>query len=358
MSSKLQSHDTASKIKVLFISNTARVDQPYLDPAVRYRCFNPAFDLTKLGHTADVIAFSQFNLGMIDNYDLFVFHKPPKHNTLEAAIDLIVKRGKQTFADYDDLIFDQRNALSSSLYLTGRASKKIVLDIFAKNHYALSLFSHVTTSTTALAQQVKISNPKAKVTVIHNGLNQDWIDYATRKYASSYVDGLISYFCGTKSHDHDFKIIESTLAHALHSNPNLTLRIVGPLTFDTAKFPLRQLMLVKAVPYEVLPHYIMQSYINIAPLEDNTFNKSKSGLKFFEAGIFGVPSIASPIPDIARFKDSGIELPKKDADWEPALGRMLSMSADEHRLLRKSTAEYTETHCLSTPQTNKILSLI
>ena len=71
-----------------------------------------------------------------------------------------------------------------------------------------------------------------------------------------------------------------------------------------------------------------------------------------------MPSIASPIPDIARFKDSGIELPKKDVDWEPALGRMLSMSTDEHRLLRKSTAEYTETHCLSTQQTNKILSLI
>lgn len=345
-------------LRFLFVSNTSRVDRPYLDPAARYRCFNPASDLTEIGHLADVVSFAHFSLSMVDNYDIFVFHKPPNSNILEATLDLIKKRGKKAIADYDDLIFNEKNALSSSLFLTGRASEKIVIDIFRKNHKALMMFDHVTVSTAPLAEQAILSNKKAKVSVIHNGLNRNWIQLANKKFNAPRAEGLISYFCGTKSHDHDFKIVEDTLADILHQNSKLTLRVVGPLQFETEKFPKRQLMLVKAVPYEELPKYIMQSYINIAPLESNTFNDCKSGLKFFEAGIFGVPSIASPIPDIARFKPSGIELPETAKAWRGSFDRLLSMSSDEHEAFRLATKKYTEDECLSFAQTLELLKLV
>lgn len=340
-------------MKVLFITNTSRVERPYLDPAVRYRCYNPAYDMRKIGHTADVVAMPQFSLEMVKNYDTFVFHKPPMHITIEAAVALIEKRGKTAIADYDDLIFDPKNALSSSLYLTGRATKKIVLDIFKRNLRALKLFNFVTVSTTSLAEQVLASHPKVAVRVVHNGLNAAWIETAKMRFNSRPVPGMISYFCGTKSHDHDFSIVEQVLADLLHENASLSLHVVGPLQFNKDKFPKSQLRLTAAVPYEELAGLIMQSWVNIAPLEDNLFNRCKSGLKYFEAAAFGIPTVASPIPDMFRFSEGGIALVESAEAWHGALKQMVEPG--RHKELAAHCRDFTMSHCLSMTQTTQAM---
>jgi glycosyltransferase involved in cell wall biosynthesis len=316
---------------------------------VRYRCYNPAYDMRKLGHAVDVVAMPQFALEMVKNYDLFIFHKPPLHITVEAAILLIERQGKVAIADYDDLIFDKKNALSSSLFLTGRATEKIVLDIFKRNHRALKMFKHVTVSTTSLAEQVRHSHPEAVVRVVHNGLNAAWVKTARMRFNSRPVPGMISYFCGTKSHDHDFEIAEDVLAEMLHADSSLSLHVVGPLQFNRDKFPKSRLRLTAAVPYEDLAGLIMQSWISIAPLENNLFNRCKSGLKFFEAAAFGVPSVASPIPDMLRFEEGGIALVNTPDEWRDSLVRMAQ--PEQHRQVAAHSRDFAMNHCLSMEQT-------
>jgi hypothetical protein len=343
-------------MKILYVAHTRQMARPYLDPASRYRCYNPAHDLQRLGHTADVVPFSRFNLDHVDLYDVLVFHKPPLQNIVEAAVSLARARGKLAIADYDDLIFDPRNALESSLYLTGRASKKIVLDIFKRNHEALQLFSEVCVSTGALAEQVQLSNPNAQVGVVHNGLNRAWAAAALLQFRQKTIPGRISYFCGTKSHDHDFALVEDVLAEFVHKHPGCHLQVVGPLEFNRDKFPARQLLTTPAVPYEQLPGLIMQGWINIAPLGDNVFNRCKSGLKFFEAAVFGVPTIASPIPDMQRFSDSNIVLARTDADWTGGLERLIDPEVRQQVAL--ADRRYALEKCVSTPQTQTFLGLL
>lgn len=340
-------------LRVLYITNTNRSDRPYLDPAVRYRCYNPVYDLRKLNHVGDVVTVQKFDLEMINCYDVFVFHKPPYLAKIEAAVGLIEKKNKIAIADYDDLVFDEKNALSSSLFLTNRASEKIVKDIFKRNHKALLFFKNVTVSTIELHNQVRISNRNSDVSIFHNGLNIGWIDTARKRFKQRPIRKMISYFCGTKSHDHDFAIVEDSMLAFLNKNPEVKLRIVGPLSFNENRFTSSQVLKVAAVPYEDLPKYIMQSDINIAPLEDNLFNRCKSGLKFFEAAAFGIPTIASPIPDIVRFSDceKGIAIAKTGSDWFNFLEYMLN-TPDRHNV-SQALVSYAYDKCISMTQTKK-----
>lgn len=343
-------------MRFLFITNTSRTDRPYLDPAVRYRCYNVASDLENLGHFADVLPLSGLRMEMINNYDVIIFHKPPYNNTVEAAVDLARKRGVRVIADYDDLIFDEKNAFYSSLYLTGRASKKIVLDIFRRNHTALQMFDEVIASTVPLADEIKTSNSRAEVYVVHNGLNETWIQSSFKKYSNPSIPGQISYFCGTKSHDHDFELIEDVLSDFLIENKKATLNIVGPLTFREEIFPKGQIRKTRAVAYEELPKLIMQSWINIAPLADNLFNRCKSGLKYFEAAAFGVPTIASPFPDMVRFSDSGIRLAANRDEWKDSLGALFEEG--DRRLIELNEMEYVKKNCMSLTQSKRFLEII
>jgi len=64
----------------------------------------------------------------------------------------------------------------------------------------------------------------------------------------------------------------------------------------------------------------------LAPLEDSPFNRCKSALKIMEAGFFGIPTVASPIPDTRRFAGAGVEFAASSDEWLNALRRL----ADGH----------------------------
>ncbi|WP_297443797.1 hypothetical protein [Sulfurimonas sp.] len=343
-------------IKFLYISTTGRLERPYLDPSVRYRCYNPAEDLETLGHLADVVSFHDFQIAMIKNYDVFIFHRPPYDEKLEIALAVMDRYKKQYYADYDDLIFAPEYALQSSLYKTGRADKKKTLKIFKNNFKAMKLFKNFTVSTTPLKDVILHLNRKANVKVIHNGLSQSWLNRANLNFVpntSSFK--TMSYLSGTKSHDHDFEIVENIMAKQLASKKDLHLMLVGPLEFnkDLLNDKVRHL---RYVEYQNLPQLITKSWLNIAPLEDNIFNKCKSGLKFFESAILGIPSIVSSLPDFERFDDA-VFIAKDEEKWNYYIDKLYN---DEEFYKKKSleVKQYAQEKCMSLHQTNKFINIV
>lgn len=340
-------------MKVLYITNSARRERPYLDPAVRYRCYNFAEVLEKHGHLVSVIHILDMKMDHIAYFDAIIFHKPPFTKNVEAAVAYAEKLKKTVIADYDDLIFDEKNALESSLFLNGRASKKIAIDIFIRNKKALNLFKIVTVSTQPLREQVEISNPGADVKIIHNGLSTIWVDRARTEILNNPTYGVIGYFSGTSSHNHDWAMVEDTIAEFINKNPKFRLKIVGPLEVNKKKFSHRSLETLKAVEYENLPRLINSCWLNIAPLENNLFNSCKSGLKFFEAGILNTPIIGSPIPDMAKFSESGLILPKSNEEWMSGLEKFIEPEF-RHELAKKSY-NYSKSNCIADTQLTELL---
>ncbi len=120
--------------------------------------------------------------------------------------------------------------------------------------------------------------------------------------------------------------------------------IVGPLEFSKEKFD--TVVHKRYVEYDRLFGFIAKTHINIAPLEMNDFTNCKSGLKFFESAVLGIPTVATPIADMLRFEDSGgIDYAVEPQEWFDALEALIL--DDEHYDRRSRNAlHYTREHCL------------
>jgi len=344
-------------LKILFVSSTKSIHDPYQDPSCRYRCYNPAHDLKKMGHEADVCTVLDFNNDYVGWYDLFVFHRPTYDNRTIRALSMISRHNKAALADCDDLIFDVEGASDSPLHLTKGVSEKHVLKLHKKNLKALKLFRHVTVSTYPLKKKIESLHPGAKVEVVNNGLSEEWVNRAASGARSNGKHNKrISYFCGTRSHDHDFEIIQDVLAKFMEANSDVDLHIMGPLEIQKDLFPSNRLKLRDSVPYDELHKHMKKSWVSIAPLKDNQFNECKSGLKFFESAALGLPVVASPIHDMSRFDDGGIIFAHKKHDWAKAFD--LLRCEDNYKTISDKVRNYAIKNCMSHEQTAKMVDFI
>jgi len=106
----------------------------------------------------------------------------------------------------------------------------------------------------------------------------------------------IGYFSGTPSHDRDFALVTEALREVLQACPQTRLRIVGFLDVtNTCLAGLAdRIEFTPLVDYMELQRLIAHTELNIAPLQETVFTNCKSELKYFDAGIVEVPTIASP----------------------------------------------------------------
>ena len=116
----------------------------------------------------------------------------------------------------------------------------------------------------------------------------------------------MGYFSGTPTHNKDFEIVSGALASLLENDPRLMVLVVG---FLDIKGPLQNYQSrIEFYPlhdFVNLQRLIGLVEINLVPLQDNIFTNCKSELKYFEAGIVGTVSIASPVFTLARAIQDG-----------------------------------------------------
>ena len=108
---------------------------------------------------------------------------------------------------------------------------------------------------------------------------------------------FIGYASGTRSHHRDFDSIVLVLTELLSAHDNLRLILLGRIHSDEflkLKTFRDRIWNVPMVPFHLLPEKLARFDINIAPLETgNVFCEAKSELKYFEAAIVAVPTVAS-----------------------------------------------------------------
>jgi hypothetical protein len=350
---------------ILFVSQTSQIEQPYLDPSVRYRCYNFAEDIQTLGGIADVVSFQRFQMEMIDCYDYFIFCRPWNgNNKLSTILELLNKKNKLYHADYDDLIFAVEFALESSIYLNRVCTETETIKIFEENYEVFRLFDYYTTSTEPLAKEISRLNPKSKVTVVPNGLSRlllasfGLLHQNHSRKINNWPIRVISYLSGTKSHNLDFEYVKDVLIAFLKRHRDFYLMIAGPLDIDERQFPRDSLFRKEVMPYRQFFESASRAYLNLAPLKlNNKFNECKSSLKFFESGIWGVPTIASSIGDYKRFSDSkGLKLVNSLNEWEECLEMLVDTK--EYEKATRGLQEYCMKNCLSSSSTDKLLYLV
>ena len=141
-------------------------------------------------------------------------------------------------------------------------------------------------------------------------------------------------------------MIKPALKKLLKAYPFIELHIVGHLDIPTdMKGYEQQIIVHDYVDWKTLPQLISQVDINLAPLVDSIFNRAKSEIKWLEAAMVKVPTIAS---DIGAFADMVIDgqtgLLAKEDEWKEKLDSLI-FSAELRQKLAENAYHFVLENC-------------
>ncbi|ABU59696.1 glycosyltransferase [Roseiflexus castenholzii] len=146
--------------------------------------------------------------------------------------------------------------------------------------------------------------------------------YRRRAAAPPRAPVTLGYFSGwPKAHESDLAVALPAVRRALDALPGARLRIVGHFERSALPVDLREWVeIAPFVPYERLFAEIARVDINLAPLVDNPHRRAKSAVKFLEAALVGVPTVASNLEPY-RLIDHGRTgmLAANEEEWYAAI---------------------------------------
>lgn len=284
-----------------------------------YRAHNQAEELRFHGFCVSVtMSDNPFLAGMAKKFKVFIFHR-----TMYAAVStLIVKvkeNGGEIIFDTDDLVFDAKyvhmtdhyrnmSELEKKQYEKG-VGEEIVKDPYVKTCVASTRFlaskleEYPARNATPArnASQIEagghsVAGGGKKVFVSTNKLSENWMEMAEKILKDKKQNKekvRLGYFSGTIGHNKDFSTISDALVEILEKYPQAEIFLAGPLELEE-KFEKYAGRIIRSgyVPREKHFENISRCDIILAPLERDDFSEGKSELKFSEAGIVAVPTVA------------------------------------------------------------------
>lgn len=299
--------------------------------AKRYRCDHLSEQLELLGVSTESAVQGEIDLtDALDCFSIFILHRVAYDRNIDWFLRKARERGALVLFDTDDWVFDPEayrfidttgmSERDQKLYRTGLQRYR---ETIARSHGMI-------VSTDALFDLA--SGLQKDVRVLPNVVSSEMTKLATaaragtsfRRTGGSYGQTVtLGYLSGTPTHRKDFAVAEDAIEWALETYPATRLLTVGHIDVSDRfgrfgeRFQHQPLM-----PWQRLADTLSRIDINLAPLEpDNPFTASKSAIKFLEAALVGVPTIASPTPDFRRTVDHGETgwLAETLAEWREGL---------------------------------------
>lgn len=282
--------------RVLFISASNGV--PF-----RYRVLHQAEQLS-LSHIAHACrsAEDRFLPYFVETCDILYLYRVCDSIMLREAISR-ARRNKLFVAyDTDDIIWDEH--LVEYCHLKDNYSNEEIDNFKVGFQSAERLMQTVdgfiaSTDYLAAALTAHFGIPAY---VNANALSQEALAlaepiYRRRSTTPTRLAVTLGYFSGwPKAHEPDLAVALPAVRRALKDLPGARLRIVGHFERDALPTDLRdRIELAPFVPYERLFEEIGRVDINLAPLVDNPHRRAKSAVKFLEAALVGVPTVASDL---------------------------------------------------------------
>ena len=264
----------------------------------RYRVLNKAEQLRKNGFAVKVVNLSDFQLSMAQNASHIIIYRSPISPELLRLCHLAKEYGKPVFFDIDDLVFDTVYTDQLSYTQGLNSVEKGNYDAGVRNYgYMLENCDGAITSTNQL--QEELYKYQSKVLLNRNLASDDLIAISSqyiKDYSQTSNIVKIGYFSGSISHNENFELIKPAIKQLLTKYSNVQLHIVGILDIPQDMKPFEnQIVTHDYVDWDKLPALISEVDINLAPLVDSIFNRAKSEIKWIEAALVKVPTVASKI---------------------------------------------------------------
>jgi glycosyltransferase involved in cell wall biosynthesis len=318
-----------------------------------YRAFGPAEELAHHGFKCAVTVADNPNLPKYaDKFKIFIFHKVNPGKKAEQLVTEIKKQKKEIIFDTDDLDFDPRYLKDMDYFSRIGPAER---GEFEKGIGAWLLSDpYVKTATTTVSYLAdKLKEKGKEVIIVPNKLSDKELALAdeiisntpkaqplARQRLSLRKDGFIrlGYYSGTLSHNKDFATIADALIAILEKYEKVKLILAGPLdTEDKLNKFKDRIEVLPRVPREKYYENVYKCDINLAPLElGNPFCESRSEIKFIEAGVLKIPTVAVRNRTYSEAIADGADgfLAEDNSEWIEKIARLIE---DEN--LRKSMGE-------------------
>ena len=322
---------------VLFISGTAKT---ILNQVYRYRILHEIEQLNAGYLTASEKYYLNLDPHIVRNFRTIIFSRCPLTAKVEEAISLAKSLNKTILFEIDDLVFDTKYTNSIPFVHKNLSPKdRLKYDEGVINMgKTLKLCQGAITTTKYLANELE--KYTQKVFINYNVPNEEMWKLSMEALESKKPKDneiIIGYFSGSDTHNHDFDIVVSAIAKILQNYKNVKLLIVGYLDLpnDLEKFS-SQIIKKPFTDWKELIKIISSVDINLAPLANIIFNNAKSEIKWVEAALVKVPTIASNMgifKEVIINQETGILCNSND-DWYNGLKNLITNSN-----LRKNIAE-------------------
>jgi glycosyltransferase involved in cell wall biosynthesis/tetratricopeptide (TPR) repeat protein len=323
----------------------ALVVDPYLPQCVRYRVTQKLEQFEMLGWDVERLDWpeiGQHSFAKLAFADVVVFYRVPATFDVVRLMKQCRHAGKAVVFEIDDLVFDTDlypEALSSyGGMITAEEHLNLVRgaimfgQALREAHYALA-------STKPLAERMAPLVRMEQAFLHRNGLDSFTEPYMNLPRAQRSGAPMIFYGTGTKAHNADFDdLVAPALARIMAEFPEWKLLIAGYLTLppSLAQYEDRTVRVGFIRDVAAYLTLLSEAEINIAVLHENPVNDSKSELKWFEAGVQGIPSVVSPTRNYLDVTEPGHDVlcAANPEEWYTAL-RTLVVDSD----LRKEMGE-------------------
>jgi glycosyltransferase involved in cell wall biosynthesis len=320
-------------------------------PGNRYRVLRHTEAAATLGAEVSWIRHAELpaQLREIAGATVLVIWRATWDTHLSTAVEAARRAGAKIMFDIDDLIVDPNFArveVNDYIRSTGQREEH-VRAFYERMRMTMMSADFCCATTPELASHMR--RFQKPTFVLPNGFDSDTLSrsrFAVRQRRAVGSDGLvrIGYAAGTRTHQRDFALAAEAVGRVLRERPQTRLvlfRVPNPDTpiLDLEEFPAlvgleEQIEWRNLVPLDHLPEELARFDVNIAPLElGNPFCEAKSELKFVEAALVSVCTVASPTGPYRRAVRDGVTgfLATDPADWQKTLLRLV----DEPELRRR-----------------------
>jgi glycosyltransferase involved in cell wall biosynthesis len=316
-------------------------------PGHIYRCVRMAEAACDAGWDARAVAVSDLVDVDIIGLTLLIFWRFELTPSVCRLVALARAGGASVGLDLDDLVFDPmlaRSEVIDGMRSMGMTNADVRLHFFGVQKFLLETDFGLCTTKELANQMRRTGKP---IWVIPNGFDQATHDAARIAMRARPNDGLlrIGYAAGTKTHQRDLQVAAPALGRILAAYPAARLVLFRQASDGAHFIGLEEMPALAAVGAQIewrtqvaladLPSELARFDINIAPLEvGNPFVEAKSELKFFEAALVEVPTIASPTGPFRRAIRDGVTgvLADSDAAWAAALRTLLNNAGQRSRM--------------------------
>ena len=292
----------ASDLRVLYVTDG-------WDGSYRYRCKQAVEQLRAAGATANVIHVADPDLlEALPSYNVAVLFRLPWGPRVAAVVERARRHGATLVFDIDDLIFDPSfEPLLGFLGDLPVGARREYRQRMRRLRQTFDACDHFVGSTPVLARYATAFGKPASVHP--NVVSQEYVRLARWLFPlQPWLDRTptVAYISGSNTHDRDFEMVAPALATVLRENSTLRLMVCGFVELPDCLQPFAgRIARLAYQDWRVYPWALARCRLALAPLAVvNDFTEAKSALKFFEAGVFGVPTLATPT---AAYRDAIVD---------------------------------------------------